>query len=806
MSHAIRRPRPHAVWTTPLPTEAGAPDWRTVHVVTVGLARREGPVRIGVRPSRGYLHCGSRDEIDQVRDVRVHAWDGAAWRVAHETHDLPLVPDAPLTGGPVHWLDGDWTGARALRVELRRSWVDDWWPSWNLADLGVVVDGARPAPFLDERDSWLTIGEVRTGSLPDGLAATIRPEEVVFRSLVLEVGFRLASPTLSWLAFDPDGLPDRTTDLLHHAVLFTHTGNDLVVDSQQPLRGVYANGPRYTDVDGIEHLGSHVRAMEGRSSVDGPTVRYQVRLPDPGLEYELTWTVGPDSLRLDVARSSTRPLMGAESSAWQIPFDASAAITGLMARPDRRGETGLATGPAMVHAPGWGNLEVATSGDVLLRADAYRPLLGTTLEMKVGEEPGPIGEWVLPAGRREGSVELRVRSAEIPPLRADTPEVVRSAIRRTAPSGLSFRLDTATLSNNHASIHATFCMDHWAYLAVAVGDVLPGLSSIGLVTDSMDRHLRDGPGYGAGHTSGGTGRIEDEYLHTEVALLLAAGVIAQRPEGIEWVRSRADGLARILERVHERDVDGDGLIEGEVRRGISGSRAWATNWWDIISFGWKDAWLNAELYDALVRIARDAPEVARASSLGAEGVQRWGEALRAAYVPAFWNEATGWLAGWRSSDDVLHDHGYLFVSGAAVNAGLLEPDVARAVVDRLWEAIPAAGFAQFQLGLPGNILPIPDADLAGALPDLHHGFYENGAATLSQTRHFIGALQRVGRGDDADRLLVAMLGRLADGTSFGGCSSGVDWRMWDGTRCGYEGLLTDQFGVLVPALARWGAA
>ena len=95
------------------------------------------------------------------------------------------------------------------------------------------------------------------------------------------------------------------------------------------------------------------------------------------------------------------------------------------------------------------------------------------------------------------------------------------------------------------------------------------------------------------------------------------------------------------------------------------------------------------------------------------------------------------------------------------------------------------------------MLPVPDADLAGALPDLHHGFYENGAATLSQTRHFIGALQRVGRGEDADRLLTAMLERLADGSAFGGCSTGVDWRMWDGTRCGYEGLLTDQFGVLV---------
>jgi hypothetical protein len=806
MSHTIRRPRPHAVWTTPLEGEEGAPGWRTVHVVTVGLAHRPGPVRIGVRPSRGYLHCGSREEVDQVRDVRVHAFDGSAWRVAHESRDLPAIPDAPLIGGPVRWLDGDWADAHGLRVELRRSWVDDWWPSWNLADLGVVVEGDPAEPFLDERDTQLAVGEVRVGSLPEGVTAIVRPEEVVYRSRVLEVGFRLGSPTLSRLAFDPDGLPDRTTDLLHHSVLFTHTSNDLVVDSQHPLRGVYANGPRFTGIDGIEHLGSQVRAMEGRGNVDGAQVRYAVRLPDVGLAWDITWTVRADGLRLEASRTADRPLTASESSAWHVPFSAAAAITGVMARADRRGEAGLVTGPTFVHSPGNGNLEVSSGGDVLLRGDAYRPQLGTTFEVKVGEAPGPLGEWLLPAGRREGWVDLRVRSADVPPLRPDTPDTVRTALRRTAPSGLSYRVDTATLSNNHASIHATFCMDHWAYLAVAVGDPLPGLSSIGLVTDSMDRHFHDGPGYGAGHTPGGTGRVEDEYLHTEVALLLAAGVIAQRPEGRAWVRSRAAELAGVLDRVHARDVDGDGLIEGEVRQGVSGTRAWATNWWDIISFGWKDAWLNAELYDGLTRLDRDAPEVVAASALGAAGVRRWMEILAGAYRPAFWNDANGWLGGWRSSDGVLHDHGYLFVNGAAVNAGLLADAEARAVIDRLWDAMAAAGFHQFQLGLPGNILPIPDEDLAGALPDLHHGFYENGAATLSQTRHFIGALQRVGRGDDADRLLVAMLERLADGSAFGGCSTGVDWRMWDGTRCGYEGLLTDQFGVLVPAVARWGAA
>ena len=75
------------------PHRSGAPDWRTVHVVTVGLARRE-PVRCASGSGRrlGYLHCGSRDEIDQVRDVRVHAWDGPAWRVAARARDMPACP------------------------------------------------------------------------------------------------------------------------------------------------------------------------------------------------------------------------------------------------------------------------------------------------------------------------------------------------------------------------------------------------------------------------------------------------------------------------------------------------------------------------------------------------------------------------------------------------------------------------------------------------------------------------------------------------------------------------------------------
>ena len=49
-----------------------------------------------------------------------------------------------------------------------------------------------------------------------------------------------------------------------------------------------------------------------------------------------------------------------------------------------------------------------------------------------------------------------------------------------------------------------------------------------------------------------------------------------------------------------------------------------------------------------------------------------------------------------------------------------------------------------------------------------------------------------------------MCASLGDGSAFGGCASGLDLHTWDGTPCGYEGLLCDQLGVIAVALERYG--
>ena len=152
----------------------------------------------------------------------------------------------------------------------------------------------------------------------------------------------------------------------------------------------------------------------------------------------------------------------------------------------------------------------------------------------------------------------------------------------------------------------------------------------------------------------------------------------------------------------------------------------------------------------------------------------------------------------------MHDYAFLFVNGAAVNAGLLDADESQSVIERLWSELKTSTLPHFRWGLPGNLWPVPDADYA--LGGMHpFPTYENGAATHSQARHFVAALYKVGMTAEGDEILEHLCETLANGTAFSGCGSGIDWRRWDGASTGYEGILADQFGILAVAFDRWRA-
>ena len=265
---------------------------------------------------------------------------------------------------------------------------------------------------------------------------------------------------------------------------------------------------------------------------------------------------------------------------------------------------------------------------------------------------------------------------------------------------------------------------------------------------------------------------------------------------------RGRHIEQALDAMRARDVDGDGLIASRLRLGRSGEHQWSTNWADVVSFGWKDAWSNAVLYGALRLLADSLHHHGRhrrAAELAA-----WADQIQAAYLPTFWNETAGWIGGWRSADGRLHDAGHPLINGDAVANGLVEGELARVIMERVWAAFDTVGYRDFANGVPINLFPIPESDLGGVVFGLPIGGYLQGGATHHRTGGLVRGLYRVGMVGEADQLLGALASTTADDSAFGGIGSGVDWRLWDGTASGYEGMLAEGFGFLAAALDRYG--
>jgi hypothetical protein len=237
------------------------------------------------------------------------------------------------------------------------------------------------------------------------------------------------------------------------------------------------------------------------------------------------------------------------------------------------------------------------------------------------------------------------------------------------------------------------------------------------------------------------------------------------------------------------------------------------NWWDTINFGHEDAFSNALAYRAATMFA----DIARGLNHNEDAKFFSDKAakLRAAYAPLLLNPATGLIVGWKSADGQLHDYAFTFVQGMAITFGLLDDRTANSVMDRLLAKMKEVGYTRFDLGLPGNLVPVKKGDYVfhdtppevHGVPRLEDGsdgfqYYENGGATGCWAYYTVKALYRLGRVADARRIFHPMLQGYARGEFQGFGENGMsrDWRDWKGGCHGYEGLLVDNYHALLAVL------
>ncbi len=771
-----------ALWTVPLPDEAGAPEHRIIHARTLELHAPAQLHRLGIRRTQGYHKCGSHVEQDWVSSVRVLVWNDNQWRVLFARTGIPC----PTDDNDIHWFDLGGHATPAALIEIRQCGIDPWWPSWNLASGAFILEGTPPETPAPKHERRLTSTVGSFTHLPRGVSAEELDGEVRFRTRFYETGFCLGRTGFSYLSVDDEGTE--------------HTANNLLRLSP----GIFLQGIRLHPVGSAASASPLIRYdAYGTTVVDNNTVVYTVDFPGAGQHYSLTFTMFEDHMHLTASRTGRNDVRAWESSAWVTAMNAAVSASTMLGGILRTGQSGTLAAPALLHAPGYGTLSIATqSQSVLLRSDAFRSMNVGLCEIKLGELPQPEGDYLLQAGTFTADIDFHVTQVSVP-LRPETPNEVKRAVDRCALTSLSYRADTSTLSNNGNSMHCPICMDTWSAAAMQIGEIFPGFPSMNLVRDSIERWLDGGPGYASGRMlqHGELHYAEDKYLMTGTAALLGLADFLGDGGTPEWVARFEHQIGLQLSLMRARDLDGDGLIESDYRQGVAGEMHWSTNWFDVISFGWKDAFVNALLYAALEKLSRVLPALG-AARLSA-GLREWAAQLRLQYAKTFYNPETGWLAGWRCKEDKLHDYAFLAVNGAAVTSGVLDETMSKGVIEKLYREMLNVGLTEYRYGLPGNLWCVPDEDMTEIMQGFSMGYYANGGLTHSQSRHFVGALYRVGMTREADEILRQLCDALGAGTAFGGSKSGVDWRFWDGWPCGYEGLLTDQFGILAVAMERY---
>jgi hypothetical protein len=455
--------------------------------------------------------------------------------------------------------------------------------------------------------------------------------------------------------------------------------------------------------------------------------------------------------------------------------------------------------PALIHLPGQGSLRITATG-----AGSAAPGYATKGRREVIVTfPGATET----ASRREYQLEVTAIYPDLPAIAGDHRF---DSFRRNWLDVLQLNPGLRQLANSSGATSCAFCYYEYADIAARTPPLADGLTALDVVRQTLDSILGGATAYGLPHP----GNFPAESADTLPSLLIAADDCVHGGKSDQWLAGNYAGIKGWADKMLATDTNGDGLVK-YIISGNSGiwppgfPKVRPANWWDTIGFGYEDAYGNALAYRALGCMEHMARQLGKTED--AARYQSAAEKLHAVYFKTFYDPATGVLGGWRSADGELHDYYFLWVNGIAIHYGLVPPDQANAIMDKLLAKLKEVGYTQFHMGLPGNLITVllkdyvhrtPDGHFGGGVrPDNADGFqkYENGGATGCFAYFTLAALYDLGRRAEADAILFPMLQEYDRGGFEGRGAKGRsnDWRMWDGTPMGYEGFLTDNYYTLL---------
>lgn len=660
-----------------------------------------------------------------------------------------------------------WSDRVAQPVAVRYGWAN--YPVVNVASRA----GLPMSPF--RTDDWPPERPFKTYPFfSQALAIETNATAVTYSSPWLKVSFSLTQPKMLFLSVDSTGENRHQRNLLKEPV----------------------GGGSVLSVAGDAGM---VGDLDCRVNVTGNGVRYTgVKLGDFETD-TLSFTVEPKSIKVEMEREIPKDYEAAISSPLRLLLDATVTPASPLGRLSELGKLRF---PVLLHFPDWGSL--------LMRVKEQGPG-EATLDFSLLRDskpiaPGAVAHWgqmtpdyrarmekvgnhrmleanamhlgpeqiqlVFNKGRAGGRqqsgrqhLELNLSVTSIYPetslVDAD-PKLI--GIKRAWLNIFGFRADLACLANNSTGDTCQFCMFCYADQARYTPPLFDDFTALDLVRTALDRYFDGFKGF------------EDRFQDVAPSTVIAAWDYVTGKPDLAWLRRRIGSLEKYASRMIAADVDGDGLCESEGD---------PTNWWDCTPWNWKDAYSSALSWRAF-RCLADL-EHRLGNEAAAQQYRERADRIKAVYFSTFFNPETGVLAGWRLKDGRFGDSYFLWVNGIAIAYGLVDKPQANAILDRLQAKIKEVGFNSFRYGLPGNLVSFENK------ARLRFQYYENGAVTGSMAYHYLQALYSVGRKAEGDAIFDQMLEGYRDGTFQNGIGGGGDWKEWDGSPCGYEGLLVDAY-------------